>query len=411
MSLQIYEKLRCKMNAVKNSVLIVGGGIGGLAAALACAKQGAQPHLIERAKVFSELGAGIQMGPNVTRILKAWGLETSLQQVVFAPHRLHVRDARSGNTLGALRLGQRSLETYGAPYFTVHRADLHQVLLTHVVSGGLAKLNLNCQIDEIREDAHQITARGHHLSEGLVESFDTEAMVGADGLWSSTRQHVVTATKPRATSLLAYRALVSMASLPESLRTSDVTVWLGPKLHAVLYPIRGGDFLNLVVIVHGQLPEHLESWDHAANKHDLDLAMGSVHSELRNILDAVEAWRLWPLSDRPPVRSASEMAKGRIALLGDAAHPMRPFLAQGAGMAIEDAAELATCWARSDLTVSERWQMYAKARWERNAKVQQRAIRNGEIFHLQGPMRWGRDLAMRMMGEALIDVPWLYSGP
>jgi salicylate hydroxylase len=182
-------------------------------------------------------------------------------------------------------------------------------------------------------------------------------------------------------------------------------------LHAVLYPIRGGDFLNLVVIVHGQFPEHLESWDHAANKHDLDLAMGSVHSELRNIFDAVEAWRLWPLSDRPPVRSASEMAKGRIALLGDAAHPMRPFLAQGAGMAIEDAAELATCWARSDLTVSERWQMYAKARWERNAKVQQRAIRNGEIFHLQGPMRWGRDLAMRMMGEALIDVPWLYSGP
>jgi salicylate hydroxylase len=105
------------------------------------------------------------------------------------------------------------------------------------------------------------------------------------------------------------------------------------------------------------------------------------------------------------------MAKGRIALMGDAAHPMRPFLAQGAGMAIEDAAELAACWARSDLTVSERWQMYAKARWARNAKVQQRAIRNGEIFHLQGPMRWGRDFAMRVMGESLIDVPWLYSGP
>lgn len=399
------------MDLVKNSILIVGGGIGGLAAALACAQQGAKPHVIERAKVFSEVGAGIQMGPNVTRTLFSWGLEKALRDVVFTPDRLHVRDAQSGSTLGALRLGQRSVQTYGAPYFAVHRADLHQVLLQHVVNTGAVKLSLNCQIDLIRDDADQITVNGRGLPEGFFETVQAEAMVGADGLWSSTRQYVVPQTPPRVTNLLAYRALVPMQSLPESLRTQDVTVWVGAKLHAVLYPVRRGEFLNLVVIVHGQPPEQLAEWDHAANKHDLDLAMGFAHSDLKNILSAVEDWRLWPLCDRPPVRGANEMAKGRIALLGDAAHPMRPFMAQGAGMAIEDAAELAASWARSDLTVPERWQLYATARWARNAKVQQRSIQNGKIFHLQGPMRWGRDLAMRMLGESLMDVPWLYAGP
>ncbi len=399
------------MDPVKNSILIVGGGIGGLAAALACAQQGAKPHVIERAKVFSEVGAGIQMGPNVTRTLFSWGLEKALREVVFTPDRLHVRDAQSGSTLGALRLGQRSVQTYGAPYFAVHRADLHQVLLQHVVNTGAVKLSLNCQIDLIRDDADQITVNGRGLPEGFFETVQAEAMVGADGLWSSTRQYVVPQTPPRVTNLLAYRALVPMQSLPESLRTQDVTVWVGAKLHAVLYPVRRGEFLNLVVIVNGRPPVQLAEWDHAANKRDLDLAMGFAHSDLKNILSAVADWRLWSLCDRPPVRGANEMAKGRIALLGDAAHPMRPFMAQGAGMAIEDAAELAASWARSELTVPERWQLYAKARWARNAKVQQRSIQNGKIFHLQGPMRWGRDLAMRMLGESLMDVPWLYAGP
>ena len=211
--------------------------------------------------------------------------------------------------------------------------------------------------------------------------------------------------------MVAYRALLPMQSLPERLRTRDVTVWVGPKVHAVLYPIRGGDFLNLVVILHRQCPESLEGWDHAANKRDLELAMGSAHANLMDVLGAVQDWRLWQLFDRPPVSGAHEMAKGRIALLGDAAHPMRPFLAQGAGMAIEDASQLAASWARSDLTVPARWQLYAQTRWARNAKVQQRSIRNGEIFHMQGPMKWGRDLAMRMMGESLMDLPWLYAGP
>lgn len=399
------------MDLVKNSILIVGGGIGGMAAALACAQQGAQPHVVERAQVFSEVGAGIQMGPNVTRALFAWGLEKSLQEVVFSPHRLHVRDAHSGASLGVLRLGQRSLETYGAPYFTVHRADLHQVLLNHVLRSGTCQLSLNTPIDLIREETDHLSVSGRGLPDGRFEHVTAEAVVGADGLWSATRQYVVPQTSPSVTGLIAYRALVPVQALPESLRTQDVTVWVGPQVHAVLYPVRRGEFLNLVVIVRARSPESLEDWDHAANKRDLDLAMGFAHADLKKILETVSSWRMWPLCDRPPVAGFHEMAKGRIALLGDAAHPMRPFLAQGAGMAIEDAAQLASCWARSDLSVAERWQLYAQARWARNARVQQRSIRNGEIFHMQGPLRWGRNIAMRMMGESLMDLPWLYAGP
>ena len=396
---------------MKNSILIVGGGIGGMAAALACAQQGAQPHVIERAPAFSEVGAGIQMGPNVTRTLFAWGLEKSLQEVVFTPHRLHVRDTHSGASLGVLRLSQRSLEVYGAPYLTVHRADLHQALLDQVVRSGACQLSLNTSIDLIREEADHLSVSGQGFPQGRIEHILAEAVVGADGLWSATRQYVMPQTFPRLTGLLAYRALVPMQDLPESLRTQDVTVWVGPHVHAVLYPVRRGEYLNMVIIVKAGAPEPLEDWDHAGHKRDLDAAMGFAHADLKKILETAEAWRLWPLCDRSPLIGFHEMAKGRIALLGDAAHPMRPFLAQGAGMAIEDAAQLAISWARHDLPVAERWQLYAQARWARNARVQQRSIRNGEIFHMRGPWRWARNMAMRMMGESLMDLPWLYAGP
>lgn len=399
------------MDTVKNSILIVGGGIGGLAAALACAQRGAQAHVIERAHAFSEVGAGIQMGPNVTRTLFSWGLEKALREVVFSPERLQVRDVQNGRSLGVLRLGQRSLTTYGAPYFTVHRAELHQVLLQQVLNEGAARLSLQGEVDLIREEVDHLTVQGRDLSTAILETLQTEALVGADGLWSTTRQHITDNASPRVTGLLAYRALVPMHSLPESLRTQDVMVWVGPKVHAVLYPVRRGEYLNLVVIVRGQAPESLEDWDHAGNKQELNGAMGFAHAELKNVLEAVEAWRLWPLCDRPPVRGPQDMAKGRIALLGDAAHPMRPFLAQGAGMAIEDADTLAACWAMSELPIEDRWRLYAQKRWARNAKVQQRSIRNGEIFHSEGMLRWGRDLAMKALGETVMDVPWLYAGP
>ena len=392
-------------------MIIVGGGIGGLAAALACGQAGARPQVLERAATFSEVGAGIQMGPNVTRTLHAWGLAEDLKEIGFVPRKLDAKDTQTGQIIGTLRLGQRSLDTYGAPYFTVHRADLHRVFLKKIMSSGQAELRLDSEVQGLQQNADGIQISGTNLPASLTELFKSAAMVGADGLWSKTRQFVVPPTAPRVTGLLAYRALVPMQSIPEKLRLQDVNVWVGPRVHAVLYPVKCGEYLNLVVVVQGPPPASLDDWDHAGNKQDLEAAMGPIHADLRNMLAAVPAWRLWPLCDRPPIKGPHEMAKGRIALLGDAAHPMRPFLAQGAGMAIEDAAELARSWARADLQVEDRLQMYAQARWARNAQVQQRSIRNGQIFHLQGPLRWGRNAAMKLMGEPLMDVPWLYAGP
>ena len=392
-------------------MLIVGGGIGGLAAALACVEKGAKPLLIERTSQFSEVGAGIQMGPNVTRTLFSWGLEKTLQDFIFTPRSLQVRDAVSGQTLGTLRLGQRSQEKYGAPYVTVHRADLHQTLLQKALSAGVAELRLQSEVDSLQEDHKGITANVKDLLTGRVEALNVQAVVGADGLWSDIRNFVLPQTSPRTTGLVAYRALLPMQTLPEFLRQQDVMVWVGSRMHAVLYPVRGGEFLNMVVIAPGQLSESLQDWDHDASQEELFEALGVLHPHLKDVLEAVPSWRRWPICDRPPMVSASQMAKGRIALLGDAAHPMRPFLAQGAGMAIEDAAALAACWAQVDLPINERWHLYAQMRWARNAKVQARSIRNGKIFHMQGPMRWGRDMAMRLMGESLMDVSWLYAGP
>ena len=392
-------------------MIIVGGGIGGLAAALACGQAGARPQVLERAATFSEVGAGIQMGPNVTRTLHAWDLAEDLKEIGFTPHRLEAKDTETGQVIGSLRLGQRSLDTYGAPYVTVHRADLHRVLLQKIIGSGLAELRLDSEVQAVQQNADGIQISGTNLPASLTEFSKSAAMVGADGLWSKMRQFVVPPTAPRVTGLLAYRALIPMQSVPEKLRLQDVNVWVGPRVHAVLYPVKCGEYLNLVVVVQGPPPASLDEWDHAGNKQDLEAAMGPIHADLRNLLAAVPAWRLWPLCDRPPIKGPHEMAKGRIALLGDAAHPMRPFLAQGAGMAIEDAAELARSWARVDLSVPDRLQIYAQARWTRNAQVQQRSIRNGQIFHLQGPLRWGRNVAMKLMGESLMDVPWLYAGP
>lgn len=394
-------------------VLIAGGGVGGLAAALACARAGCEVRLYERATAFSEVGAGIQLGPNVTRVLREWGLGDDLRATATYPDRLQVRGALTGDELGALPLGAQALARYGAPYVTMHRADLHRALVRAALPLEHVHLNLGQSVTSFTEADGAVTV----TTTGLAREVEGDALVAADGVWSGLRSVVLADGPPRLTGHLAYRAMLRTAELPPALRGNQVTAWLGPHLHVVQYPVRRGEWMNVVAIVQGAPPVDVQGWDHGANGADLARALGEVCTPLRELLLAAPGasvnsavWRLWTLADRPPVRGPEQMACGMVALLGDAAHPMRPFLAQGAGMAIEDAAELGRCMAMDAVDVPTRLKRYALARWQRCARVQARSVRNGQIFHSTGLVRLGRDASMRLLGERILDVPWLYAG-
>ena len=385
---------------------VIGGGIGGLAAALACARAGVAVDLYERAGEFTEVGAGVQLGPNVVKLLDAWGLREALDAVASFPDRLEVRSAITGAQLGVLRLGERMVQRYGARYVTVHRADLHALLLAGAQRQAGVQMNLNSEFDRYEPGDAGVAV---HMTDGRTVHADM--LLGADGGWSRVRQRLLGDGTPVPTGKLAYRAMVTQSTLPQSLRSSQVTAWLGPDLHVSQYPVRGGEGRNVVVIVHGPVQRDIASWDHRANAGTVRHMLKQTCAPLQDLVQLIGHWRLWGLSIRPPMRSAKEHARGRVALLGDAAHPMVPFLAQGAGMAIEDAHALSQALAKPGADLPSALQDYANARWQRNARVQAGALRNGEIFHATGLMRWGRDAAMKLLGERLLDLPWLYLGP
>jgi salicylate hydroxylase len=390
---------------MSRQLLIAGAGMGGLATAIAASRAGWQARVHEQAAQLSEVGAGIQLGPNATRVLREWGLSAALDQVAFAPEHLKVHSALNGSELGALRLGSSITDRYGAPYLTIHRADLQGALMDAASRGG-ARVEPGSRITAVTALAASI-----RLTLADDREVEGDALVGADGLWSAVRALVWRDGGPSSTGHVAYRALASQQSLPAHLRSSDVRVWLGPRLHVVAYPVRAGELVNVVAIVQGGAARAEPDWDQAGSTSDLHASMGPLCSPLQNLVAAMPSWRLWVLHDRAPLRSAGEMAQGRVALLGDAAHPMRPYLAQGAAMAIEDAWELGRALspaATSGSGVASALQNYAMNRWERCAKVQARAQRNGRIFHATGLMKWGRNAAMRMLGERLLDQPWLY---
>ena len=398
-----------------DDLLVIGGGMAGLSAALVAQRAGLQVTLLEQAEAFSEVGAGIQLGPNAVRVLHDWGLLPALREVAAFPERLAVRDARSGAQLGGLTLGAAMQQRYGQPYATIHRADLHQILLRQLQGSSQVDCRLRQRLQAFEQDAD-----GVRLQTEDGSRYQAGALLGCDGLWSRVRGQLLADGAPIFSGDLAYRGLVPMADLPPELRRNQVTAWLAPGLHAVHYPVRAGAAMNVIVVVEGPIPSDPESWDQAAQAPQLRRALGSVHGDFDRLLQAVPDWRLWPLNARAPMRGPHEHAQGRVALLGDAAHPTRPYLAQGAAMALEDAWTLGRLlaqpgWRQGAAAQGIAWpgllQTLARKRWRRNAWIQQRSRRNGQIFHAAGPLRWGRDLGMALLGERLVDLPELYRGP
>lgn len=396
-------------------VCVAGGGIAGLSTALALNRQaGLVPVVLERAPVYSEIGAGIQLGPNATRWLIDWGLDASLREVVGQPEALHVLSAESGASLGQLGLGARMRERYGHPYYTIHRADLHRVLLDACRALGVELRN--------HSEVQSVSGLAGASSEVLLrtaigDELSAHALIAADGVWSKLRAHVIDDGMPVPTGHVAYRALVKQADMPVAHRVGNVHVWMGQGMHVVHYPVRAGEEANIVVLVEGPSSGQLHDWSRPVESLRSHAALARACTRLRDLVGAVESaaggWKQWTLAGRAPVAGAHQVAKGRLALAGDAAHPMLPYLAQGAGMAIEDAAVLSRCLKGINPAGSEvEWalQHYAQQRWQRCAQVQSRAMRNGSIFHMPASTAWARNLAIRVLGESLLDVPWLYKG-
>ena len=387
-------------------LLIAGGGIGALAAGLAACRAGCSVQLFEQAQEFSEVGAGLQLGPNASRILQAWGLGDGLEGVAAFPQCIVARSSASGRELARLPLGRQAIERYGAPYATLHRRDLHALLLQALQGQSGAQLHLGRSVAGFRESAEAVQLE---CADG--SAVEGDALIGADGLWSRVREQLLGDGQPQPSSHLAYRTLIPREDLPAALRANEVSVWLGPRQHVVAYPVRGGALLNLVVIVQGTAGQPMQGWDDVGLEADVQQALSTCCSSLQDLARAAPSWGRWTLFDRSPVSAAKQMAHARVALLGDAAHPMRPFLAQGAAMALEDADTLGQFLKHlpdPQRHLPAALTQYAQQRWQRTARVQAQSRRNGQVFHLDGPLRLGRDVALRALGARLMDLPWLY---
>jgi salicylate hydroxylase len=401
---------------MNRNVLIAGGGIAGMAAGYAVTRAGWQATVFERAAEFSEVGAGVQLGPNVTRILHTWGLGDALAQVAAFPEGLHARSMTSGEVLATLPV-KDAATTYGAPYVTIHRADLHGLLLQAAVREGV-QVHSDAVVQKVTQSADE--AVFDVMQHAQFQQHTAAVAVAADGVWSPLRQQLLGDGLPTFTGHIAYRALVAQTDLPPHLRSQDVSVWMGSQAHVVSYPVRGGEYLNVVCLAEGRLLDDdannlqaLQTWNaqktEAQTLAELHHALRGACTKLTDLMAACSDWRLWPLCGRPAMQGAHQHAQGRVALVGDAAHPMLPYLAQGAGMAVEDTYELAAqLLGATAANAPDRLQQFAQARWQRNARVQARAVRNGQIFHATGPMCMGRDMGLRLLGAGLMDMPWLY---
>ncbi|MDE0189729.1 MAG: FAD-dependent monooxygenase [Gammaproteobacteria bacterium] len=383
-----------------SKILVAGGGIGGLAAALCLAKRGHEVRVFEQAREFGEVGAGIQLSPNCTRVLHDLGLEGPLRATAFEPRAIQFRNWRTGRVIGQSALGEEAVRRFGFPYYHMHRADLLRVL----VDAALASPNIALLCDAAVRRFDQRDTRVRLTA--VTGDDDGYLLVGADGIHSAVRAGLWGDDRPRFTGCVAWRALVPAERLPSGAIRPMATAWWGPGGHFVHYFVRRGELVNCVGVVE-RAGWEVESWtergDHAEFAADFD----GWHDDIRRLIDNVDRDTLfkWALHDREPMR---RWGAGRVTLLGDACHPTLPFMAQGAAMAIEDAAVLAGCLA-GDRDVPSALQRYERLRRGRTARVQHGSRRNATLFHLAGFKAWLRNRATGLVAGRITDDLYRYN--
>jgi salicylate hydroxylase len=395
--------------APSRTIFVAGAGIGGLTASLALARQGFRVVILEKSERLEEAGAGLQLSPNASRVLVDLGLQPRLAARAVIPDAISLMSARSGGQVARLPLGEAASLRAGAPYWVVHRADLQAALQAQVNDNPDIELRLGCQFEDAVAHARGLTVvqrRGMTRQQELAL-----ALVGADGIWSTVRHHLFPEVQPQFSGLIAWRGTIDATQLPREYISRGVQLWMGSNAHLVAYPISGARQINIVAVVPGTWNRPGWSAPGEANEIKTVFARSRWPGPARMMIGAVDDWRKWALFTLP---EGGEWTDGLIALLGDAVHAMLPFAAQGAAMAIEDAAVLANCLGggvgESLAAMPAALKRYARLRRSRVARVQRAARRNGTIYHLSGAAAFTRDLFIRSIGprRMLARQDWIY---
>jgi salicylate hydroxylase len=392
--------------ATARHVIVAGAGIAGLTAALAMARAGLRVTVLEQAPQLQETGAGIQLSPNATGVLSALGLRERLLPAVLAPPAIRVMAGGSGREIVRIPLGEDVQRRYGVPYLTVHRGDLQAVLVDAVQAQQDITLKLGVRVEDFAPHVNGVTVQGRRDRQMVDER--GVALIGADGIWSGVSAQLNRQRRPRFANRTAWRALVPVDAVPAEFRTPMVHLWLGLDAHLVHYPVKAGRLINIVAIVPDQWNE--TGWSAAGQRDEIlrHFARWSWADRARDLIATPQQWLKWALYER---RSAFSGGVGPVTLIGDAAHPMLPFLGQGAAMAIEDAAVLAGFLGASIDDPADALRGYEAARRKRTARAQRLSRRQGRIYGMTGPEALVRNLAMRMMGgeKLLARYDWLYN--
>jgi 2-polyprenyl-6-methoxyphenol hydroxylase-like FAD-dependent oxidoreductase len=386
----------------QDRLLIAGGGIGGLAAALALAQKNVPSLVLEKASRLGEIGAGIQLGPNAFHCFDRLGVGETARAMAVYIDQLRLMDSLADGEICHIDLGEAFRKRYGNPYAVVHRGDLHGVLLKACEAHPLVELRVQSEVTGYDQDNRGVTAK---LANG--ETVKGGALVGADGLWSNVRRQLVGDGKPRVSGHTTYRSVIPTAEMPEDLRWSAATLWAGPKCHIVHYPLSGWKVFNLVVTYHNDAPEPVAG--KPVPVEEVHRGFTHVCERAQTIIRHGRNWHMWVLCDREPI---DNWVDGRVVLLGDAAHPMLQYMAQGACMAMEDAVCLADSLSKTD-TVEAGLATYRDRRVLRTTRMQLMSRAMGDhVYHPNGPHALLRNAIMSAKSQAewFVALDWLYGG-
>lgn len=388
--------------AASLNIIVAGGGIGGLCAAYVLGRDGHRVTVVEQSAAFGEIGAGIQLGPNIFRMFDYLGLTPAIDEVAFFPPAMGMNDVRTGERVVRVPLGDAVKAAYGYPYGLIYRADLHKVLLDACRRLPNIELRTSAKVESFEQDGGAVTVR---LASG--ETLGGDALIGADGLWSRVREAIVGDGKPRVSGHIAYRAVLKREDVPAHLWSDEVVLWGGEKTHLVHYPLRRGELFNLVAVFHSN--KYDEGWNTFGDTAELNERFAHAVPQVKELLGKIETWKMWVLCDREPV---GHWSRGRVTLLGDAAHPMLQYLAQGAGQAIEDSVVLGEALKASGGHIAQAFEKYQQARYLRTGRVQLTARFYGDIYHASGVTRELRNRMFQSGQESagFAGLKWMYEG-